>query len=181
MSNATTPSGLHLFEKAGLGKAPFRVMGVSNKVGPIRHEKNGITYEVGSPGQPMGCCEYCGQGIKECWSIKSSDGNVFDVGCECVTKTGDAGLTNVVNAHKAKINREKRKDKGNRDREFVDETLADASAAARLAAMPHPRAAINADYFGSLTALDYAAFMRKNSGNAGLGRLVKWLRATLNA
>lgn len=85
-------SDIHVFEAAGLGKAPFRVLGVECKVGPIRYERNGVEVQVGSPGQPMGCCAYCFTGIMECWSIRSADGKVFDVGCECVRKTGDAGL-----------------------------------------------------------------------------------------
>lgn len=81
--------GLHVFEKAGLGKAPFRCVGVTEKVGPITMPDG---TQIGSPGQPMGCCDYCGTGIKDCYVIQSSDKKQFVVGCDCVARTGDAGL-----------------------------------------------------------------------------------------
>jgi hypothetical protein len=86
--------GTHVFEKAGLGLAPFRWVGVEIRRGPMRVEdpKGGIITEVGAPGQPMGSCAYCGQGIAECHLIRSADGKVFTVGCVCVGKTGDRGL-----------------------------------------------------------------------------------------
>lgn len=76
---------LHPFERAGLGMAPFEVIGVESKVGPL---DLGNGHTVGAPGQPMGTCRYCGQGIRECWLIRSADGRTFDVGCDCVRKAG---------------------------------------------------------------------------------------------
>lgn len=81
MTNAT--QSLHPFEKAGLGKAPFRYLGMSHEVGPITLE-NGMM--VGTPGQPMGSCDYCGQGIANVCNVQSADGNKFKVGCDCVEK-----------------------------------------------------------------------------------------------
>ena len=81
----------HPFERAGLGLAPFRCVGVERRVGPIksvmRMPGGGLVEcEVGSPGQPMGTCEYCGQGIADCYVITSADGARFIVGCDCVAK-----------------------------------------------------------------------------------------------
>ena len=91
---------IHVFERAGLGKAPFRIVGVEYRVGPIKiGEHNGVEIWAGSPGQPMGSCKFCGQGIAECWIIESSDGNRFDVGCDCVRKTGDVGLKKAMAPH----------------------------------------------------------------------------------
>ena len=86
MTNSTTNTGpsLHPFEKAGLGKAPFKFIGMTHEVGPIRLA-DGMT-TIGAPGQPMGSCDYCGQGIALVCRVKSSDGNVFKVGCDCVNK-----------------------------------------------------------------------------------------------
>lgn len=84
---------MHVFEKAGLGKAPFRLVNVYTKRGPIQLG-NGLS--VGAPNQPMGSCDYCGTGIAECFEILSADGKRFVVGCDCVRKTGDAGLTKIV-------------------------------------------------------------------------------------
>lgn len=81
---------VHPFEKAGLGKAPFRCVGVETKVGPIV-TPDGTT--IGSPGQPMGSCQYCGTGISDCFWIVSADNKRFYVGCDCVRKTADEGST----------------------------------------------------------------------------------------
>src|SRR5690606_10356456 len=78
---------MHPFEKAGLGKAPFKYVGVEIKSGPLRFTNpDGTETQVGAPGQPMGCCKYCYQGIKECHIVRSADGKVFEVGCDCIQK-----------------------------------------------------------------------------------------------
>ena len=89
----------HAFEKAGLGLAPFRFVGMEVKVGPI---VTGMM-SVGAPGQPMGCCQYCSTGIKYCYWVKSADGKTFYVGSECIRKSGDSGLTALVSKEEAKI------------------------------------------------------------------------------
>jgi hypothetical protein len=63
-------STIHVFEASGLGKAPYTFLGVSVKVGPLKLSDGS---EVGAPGQPMGCCKFCGTG---------ADGKDFYVGCE---------------------------------------------------------------------------------------------------
>lgn len=75
--------GVHVFERAGLGKAPFRCVGVVQK-----------SYQASpdSPVQPGGSCDYCGTGIYFHCMIRSADGRTFKVGSDCVFKTGDAGL-----------------------------------------------------------------------------------------
>lgn len=69
---------VHPFEKAGLGKAPFRYDGHSE-----------ITFQAhpGAPVQAGGSCDYCGTGIRDAFWIKSADGRRFKVGCDCVEKT----------------------------------------------------------------------------------------------
>ena len=76
---------LHPFEISGLGLAPFRFVGFERKVGPI-NLADGLT--IGAAGQPMGMCDHCGQGIANCFSIKSSDGKTFIVGSDCVASWG---------------------------------------------------------------------------------------------
>lgn len=73
----------HPWELAGLGRPPYRVTGVETRVGPI-HMPDGTM--VGAPGQPMGTCDYCGQGIKEVFRIASADNRRFEVGCDCVRR-----------------------------------------------------------------------------------------------
>lgn len=75
--------GMHVFERAGLGKAPFRFVGYSER-----------KYQAcpDAPVQPGASCDYCGTGIMGCYEVRSADGKRFVVGCDCIEKTGDAGL-----------------------------------------------------------------------------------------
>lgn len=82
-------STVHPFERAGLGKAPFRVIGVTEERGPITLEDGS---QAGAPGQPMGSCNYCGRGIALVFRIAGADGAEFSVGSDCVLKTHDNGL-----------------------------------------------------------------------------------------
>lgn len=97
---------VHPFQQAGLGKAPFQWVGVEERRGPLPVPGHPGMF-VGSPGQPMGVCDFCGTGIAECHFIRSSDGRTFMVGCECVRKTYDAGLTRAVKEATAKKRRER--------------------------------------------------------------------------
>lgn len=70
---------LHPFERAGLGTAPFKCVGV---------RENWFT-PAGFPEarKPGGCCNYCGTGILYEYSIESADGKTFVVGSDCVKRT----------------------------------------------------------------------------------------------
>lgn len=90
-ANETNTVALHPWEVAGLGKPPYKFVGIEHKIGPIRPidpktgQWDGMT-EYGAPGQPMGSCQACGQGIAWCCWILSSDGKRFYVGSDCVEK-----------------------------------------------------------------------------------------------
>lgn len=73
---------VHPFEAAGLGRAPYRCVGMAER-----------TYQAapGLPVQAGGCCKYCSNGIRYAYIIRGSDGVTFDVGCDCVEKV-DAEL-----------------------------------------------------------------------------------------
>ena len=85
---------VHVFERAGLGKAPFRFVSCQKKI-----------YQAfpGAPVQPGSSCDFCGNGIMFEYWIRSSDGKDFKVGCDCVFKTNDAGLRRVVDAKRREI------------------------------------------------------------------------------
>ncbi len=88
---------VHPFEKRGLGVAPFRFVGFYADYGPHRMVIKGVNGEpvevtVGSPGQPMSSCDYCGQGIGDVYRVRRSDGREFKVGCDCIAKV-DADKT----------------------------------------------------------------------------------------
>jgi len=151
-----TGTVIHVFEKAGLGKAPFRFVGMHKEV---------YCACPGAPVQPGSSCDYCGQGIMFVCTIQSADGRRFKVGCDCVHKTGDAGLRKVVDAAKAKVDREARHA---RDAARIEEALALLpTVEAKLAAQPHPRG------FAGLTKLDWAHWMLKNAGTTGKLQVAK--------
>jgi hypothetical protein len=154
-------SELHPFERAGLGKAPFRFVGVEVRIGPIRFERNGVTVEIGAPGQPMGACQYCSQGIAECCHVRSSDGRDFIVGNECIKKVDSQLARQAAPAirERARLMREARQ-----DRKIAAALEALDSVRSQLAAKPHPqpwRAANGA------TLLDFVEWMLANAGRRG--------------
>lgn len=81
MNDATHP-----FEQAGLGKAPFRYIGIEHQ--EIAHDER----VLGSVGgcllttKPGGTCAYCGQYILNMFNVESADGQRFHVGCDCIMK-----------------------------------------------------------------------------------------------
>lgn len=169
----TTENKIHKFEQAGLGKAPFRFVGVEERRGPIRElDKNGqpTGVEYGAPGQPMGTCDYCGQGIAICCTIVSADGKRFIVGSDCVAKTGDAGLRTVktaVNklAREKTVARERQRIGDMRDRLTMDDELR-----AKLSAIPHPQ-----DWRAEKgeTLLDSVEWMMERAGHSGRMKTVR--------
>ena len=166
MQSTQDATSTHVFERAGLGVAPFRVVGVERRVGPITHDSGLI---VGAPGQPMGSCEYCGQGIALCFSIKSSDGRRFIVGSECVAKAGDNGLKRQMNPLLAKLRHES-----------DDARIAKAQ---RLIARDDVRAALIDQQAPkpskSANALDWAEWMMANAGRAGKIRVARVVEKTM--
>src|SRR6185369_3607718 len=93
---------MHPFEKAGLGLAPFRCVGVY---------KNAYQACPGAPIQAGGSCDFCGTGIMYEYKILSSDGKGFKVGCDCVAKTGGESQVVGMRNERLKIEREARKAK----------------------------------------------------------------------
>lgn len=85
MSNTTQ----HIFEKAGLGTAPFRVLGIKAPVVMHFAMMDDVVHSGGT-------CEYCGTAIATCWEIMSTDGRRSIIGSDCILKTGDKGLKKVV-------------------------------------------------------------------------------------
>lgn len=86
------PEHTHVFELAGLGKAPFHFIGFEDDSDRERinneRKEQGLTYTTNN----CTSCNYCGTAIHDAYVIESSDGRRFKVGCECVKKTGDRGL-----------------------------------------------------------------------------------------
>lgn len=81
MNTTNTAPAIHPFEKRCLGLAPFRC------TGSYESKYQAIPGDPSCPIQPGSTCDYCGQGIVNVFTIKSSDGKTFKVGCDCVAKT----------------------------------------------------------------------------------------------
>lgn len=172
MATTTKPEMIttasHPFERAGLGKAPFRC------VGSYESKYQAIPGDPSCPIQPGSSCDYCGQGIMMVCVIRDANGVEFKVGCDCVHRSGDKALAKPVSAIKAA---HVKSVKASRDAAKADELvaiLADEQKRAALAAKPHPHA-WRAEKGATL--LDWAEWMRKHSGATGQAKLLKALRA----
>ncbi len=164
----TTHTKIHVFEKAGLGIAPFKCVGMTV-----------MKYQAcqGAPVQPGGSCDYCGTGIMNAFQIVSSDGKCFKVGCDCVAKTGDAGLRKQVNDIERKRREATRYTKAKTVLVELNELLADGTVRAKLAAIPHSN-----KYWADKgqTELNSIEWMVANAGDAGRAKTLKRVRAILD-
>lgn len=89
---------LHAFEKAGLGIAPFRCIGVQENWYSAAPDHK----------QPGGHCAFCFTSIAYEYVIKDVKGKMFVVGCECVRRTGGEKLIEGVREFRLQHARKKR-------------------------------------------------------------------------
>lgn len=103
---------IHKFEHHGLGKSPFRLVGMFSLPSKSLLESNPGAYNMQMSSIPKevsaGMCDYCSTPLVHHFVIQSSDDKHFVVGCDCVAKTGDTGLVNAVKMKKRAVNAEKR-------------------------------------------------------------------------
>jgi hypothetical protein len=171
---------MHPFEKAGLGKAPFRFVGMAQQdrlYGQVilnreEYEKTGIALTT----TPGGTCAFCGTGIIRMYDILSADGKRFHVGCECVNRTEDKKLVKAVAAARRVIDRAARKSLADRKDAELKTLLADDRARAKLSSLPHPNA-YKADQ--GCTMLDYAEFMATHSGAKGTAKVLRLIKTAI--
>lgn len=157
-------STIHLFERAGLGKAPFYYTG----------EMTEKTYCAcqGAPVLPGSTCDYCGTCIRYEFWIKSTDGNRFKVGCDCIRKTDDAGLIRQISSAERKLRDMKNAAAKERKKNREAEQLANAKAAlpqvaGKLSSQPHPNS-FHASQ--GKTMLDYVNWLLANTnGKLAIG------------
>ncbi len=159
---------VHVFEKAGLGKAPFQLVGIERKVGPIQIGPNDF---VGAPGQPMGSCDFCGNGIAECCVIQDSQGKKFIVGNVCVGKTGDYFLIYKTRQAVRDLRNELRHKREEKRILEAKEMMKNPEIWDLLSADPHPSAHL--DWAKRLTLWDWVEWMMSHAGNSGMIRAAK--------
>ena len=168
----------HKFEAAGLGKAPFRLIDVYEKRGPLQLADGTL---VGAPGQPMGTCRYCGTGIAVCCVIQDAEGATFEVGSECVKKrhatdAADTRLELELRSRKNDLAREKRRARGAEARKRLQGLIARHGPA--MSARPHPYGFTEYGTGRPLTFLDYLKYSVASVGATNIVRLEKAIRET---
>lgn len=164
---------IHAFEAAGMGQAPYRVVGVSTtedrQLLNRYLQANGMTYTTNLCG---GTCDHCGTAIWTVYTIEDRNGQRFKVGCDCVLKAGGAGLKAKVTRLQNLIVKEQRAARDQAKIAAVQARLADQATRDRLTSLPHPNAHMAAR---GLNGLDYVEFIWKQSGVAGRVRMAKML------
>jgi len=155
-----TETTIHPFEKAGLGKAPFRYVGTVDQNPDsqgmvVIGECNGVSIET----KQGGTCDYCGLAIINMYRVCSADGRKFKVGCDCLKKV------NIINPATLKADIKKAKDAK------ADNRIADAKAQletqavqSALASKPHPAPWGQAK---GLTMLDQVEWLLAHAGRSG--------------
>lgn len=170
----------HKFDLAGLGPAPYGFLGMTEEV--CGTDSRGVSN--GAPGQPAGCCDFCGQGIKYVYRFRAANGRVFGVGSDCALAAGDSGMRRVIKDELAKKRREKNEKR--RESEYqrdmlriytawsrVDEVSAD------LALLPHPSGFTDRETGRPLTLLNWCEWMMANGGVSGRLRAAMRIEAAL--
>lgn len=152
---------VHQFERAGMGKAPFRVVGYG------RFVFQAIPGDPSCPLQPGTSCDYCGTGCMDVANIESVDGIKHKVGLDCVTKVGDAGLV-------SRIKKSPEYRKLQRDKRYARHEVVKAEVT-RLLADPAVRAKLEAKC--ELSSIERSIAW---SGMAGYARNLKRIRAALS-
>lgn len=101
---------IHQFEFAGLGKAPFRIVGLFSFPSKSLAEFNPSAYNNQMQAMPKdvscGQCQFCHTALTHNYIVKSSDGRKFVVGSDCVKKTGDHGLVEQIKLIEREARRE---------------------------------------------------------------------------
>lgn len=166
---------VHRWEAVGLGRAPYTVLGFSgtaDRAGEQRErEANGLTFTTNLCG---GTCAVCGQAIFNVYRIKSSDGQEFKVGPDCVAKSGDAGLKRRVAADKYANAKRLRKAREQARVDAAKGSLADPGVRLELSLFKHGHAYHAAR---GLTRLDEAEFLLMRGGVSGRLRACMMIEA----
>lgn len=162
-----TVSTVHPFEACGLGKAPFRFVGMVQQdicygeaiLNRAEFQRTGVALTT----KPGGTCAFCGNYIVRMFQIESADGRRFHVGCDCVEKTGDQKLARSVHREELRVERDKRAAKATAQKAELAALLTDEGVRAKL----------------SPETLRRADWMLERAGAAGRARTLKAVRLEL--
>jgi hypothetical protein len=116
-------SNAHPFELAGMGLGPFRFIGMVQIPSASLAEHNCDAYNRALASLPRnliggcGTCYNCGQAISNVCIVENSTGQRYGVGSDCVLKTDDQHLGDKVKVTLARIQRARRAEKAQAQRE----------------------------------------------------------------
>lgn len=163
----------HPFDRAGLGKPPYKFLGYEHK-----------TFQAcpDAPVQVGGSCMYCGQGICNFFHVQSADGKKFHVGPDCIKKVSKAAkdfpsqreLDVAVRDHERALRHAREKKAIAEGREL----LARPGVSEKLAALPHP---YKWQAEKGLTMADFVDWMLGHAGDSGRIRMFKMVRAEIES
>lgn len=154
----TTGTLTHAFEAAGLGLAPFRLIGMESPrlnrdgqkiVGEIRGVE--VLTKCG------GTCDFCGTAITNAYKIQSADGKRFHVGSDCVLKVD--GKSGDMAREVRRLEKERKRER-DAARIAAAMALVDSGKADALLNEPHPA-------YPERTMLGYVNWMLRNAGTSG--------------
>ena len=169
--NAAATEYSHPFERAGLGAAPYRLVGI--------RELSFVAHPGAAP-RAGGSCDYCGTAIVDAFVLVSADGREFKVGCDCVEKAsrrGDRVLTDVQKAVR-EVRRERAAAKADaKIAAAIGALIFDGATRTAVEAQPHPRGFTDRETGRALTLLDWAAWMLTNAGRSGRLEVAKIVAA----
>lgn len=165
-TTATENTGMHPFERAGLGIAPFTF------VGTYESKFQAVPGDPNCPIQPGTCCDYCFQGIMYVCRVRSADGREFKVGCDCVLKTKDKRITTAAKRAENKRNTEAAHKRADAKIAAAIATLP--TVESKLRAQPHPYA-WQAEK--GATMLDRVKWLLGNAGRKGKCEAAKIIAA----
>lgn len=159
-------STVHVFERSGLGKAPFTFSGMTEKTYQSCH---------GAPIHPGSSCDYCQTCIRYEFWLHSFDGKIFKVGSDCVHKTGDRGLIRQISEAERKLRDVKNAAAKLRKNERKEKRIAAAIAILptvrrTLASKPHPNSYFAAE---GRTLLDYVGWCLDNRAGEMAARIIE--------
>jgi hypothetical protein len=165
-----TYSDIHPFEKAGLGKAPFRYIGQVHQ--QISYGQAVIGHIGGVPvtTKPGGTCDACGTYIIDMFRIVSADGQKSVVGCDCILKVVQGHSVKEQTQFEADLKALKKAKAASDKKKVKDQARVQAAmerlqfVRGSLAEQPHP-----SKYLASQgkTRLDYVRWMFDNAGLSG--------------
>jgi hypothetical protein len=138
MANETKTAAIHVFEKAGLGVAPYRFGGMFTIVKQGANTNAFAGELIKYPKLEAGCgtCAFCGHAIMNVFVVVSADGTRWGVGSSCIHKFGAANLVKTVKAAIREKQKARRKAKGDAARAELIACLDEP----RIHGMPHSNA-----------------------------------------